>query len=211
MKAKILLPVFIAALFYTNQLFCQWQAVGTVSFSPGEIGFISMTLNENGTPYVAFQDALNGNKLTVMFYNGGSWVTVGSAGISPTTIDNVAIAIDSATADVFVAYTDSAANDSLSVQVYRFGSWYYVGPQHFSDGSASDLSLIVVNDTPVIAYSDGGAATTNAASVQLFNGVAWTYVGPAAFTASAAYYTSLAVDHNGKYYIAFEDYSNGEE
>jgi hypothetical protein len=36
----------------------------------------------NGTLYVAYDDVANGDKLTVMTYDGSNWSVLGSAGVS---------------------------------------------------------------------------------------------------------------------------------
>ncbi len=58
-----------------------WENVGPAGFSAGEVYYVSLAFN-SGRPYVAFQDVTNGNKASVMKFNGTSWVNVGPAGFS---------------------------------------------------------------------------------------------------------------------------------
>ena len=78
-----LMLVLIAALTTTNVLAAtnSWQNIGPPGFSAGEAYITSLAL-DGSTPYVAYQDAVNGFKATVMKYNGTSWETVGSPGFS---------------------------------------------------------------------------------------------------------------------------------
>lgn len=42
-----------------------WINVGAPGFSGGNAWYITLALDAAGTPYVAYQDGLNGNKQTV--------------------------------------------------------------------------------------------------------------------------------------------------
>ncbi len=58
-----------------------WKNVGDAGFSAGEADSTSLTVY-NGTPYVAYRDAGNSDKATVMRYTGSAWEPVGDAGFS---------------------------------------------------------------------------------------------------------------------------------
>lgn len=67
-----------------------WSYVGSHGFSPSQAFDTSMALDSSGNPYVAYQD--NGERATVMHWNGSSWNTVGSAGFSAGNVTYTSIA-----------------------------------------------------------------------------------------------------------------------
>jgi hypothetical protein len=43
-----------------------WQQVGGAGFTAGQSNYTSLVIDSSGTPYVAYQDAANGHKASVM-------------------------------------------------------------------------------------------------------------------------------------------------
>jgi hypothetical protein len=79
-----------------------------------------------GTPYVAYRDANNLYKLTVMRFNGTSWEVVGTPGFSDGQSYYMSLTLDSG--DIpYVAYTDAANSWRLTVQKFNGSSWEVVG------------------------------------------------------------------------------------
>ena len=62
----------------------EWVAVGTAGFSAGSVKYTSLALSPDGTPYVAYEDGAESNKVTVMKYDSSTskWVAVGTVGFS---------------------------------------------------------------------------------------------------------------------------------
>nr|WP_239566016.1 InlB B-repeat-containing protein [Paenibacillus sacheonensis] len=100
-----------------------WEAVGTTGFPTSD----SMTLNASiafdsqGTPYVAYRDAANGNRVTVMKYENMSWSVVEYAGLTADNVQWVHLAIDSSD-NIYVSYYvptgGSALGGKVSVMEY---------------------------------------------------------------------------------------------
>ncbi|WP_164848607.1 InlB B-repeat-containing protein [Paenibacillus sp. DCT19] len=83
-----------------------WEKVSaTPEFSVGSSkeGSIDMAFDSEGTPYVAYRDAANGNRVTVMKYENMGWRPVGSAGFSNDDALGLDIFIDS-TDHIYVNY-----------------------------------------------------------------------------------------------------------
>ncbi|OME91200.1 InlB B-repeat-containing protein [Paenibacillus sp. FSL K6-1122] len=84
-----------------------WEKVSTPEFLVGssQEGSIDMAFDSEGTPYVAYRDAADGNRVTVMKYENLDWRPVGSAGFSAGDVLQLDITIDS-TDNIYVSYKE---------------------------------------------------------------------------------------------------------
>lgn len=84
-----------------------WEKVNTSGFSVGtsQEGSMDMAFDSEGTPYVAYRDAADGNRVTVLKYENMDWRPVGSAGFSNDDALELDIFIDS-TDHVYVSYKE---------------------------------------------------------------------------------------------------------
>ncbi|WP_411735586.1 InlB B-repeat-containing protein [Paenibacillus sp. M2] len=82
-----------------------WEKVSTPGFSVGSSkgGSMDMAFDSQGTPYVAYRDAADGNRVTVMKYENLDWRPVGHAGFSTDDALELDIFIDS-TDHIYVNY-----------------------------------------------------------------------------------------------------------
>jgi Bacterial Ig domain/Secretion system C-terminal sorting domain len=188
-----------------------WVLVGTAGFTSENTGSISIAINNSGTPYMAYTDGVNGDKPSVMKYNGTAWVPVGSStSISSASAIGTHLAIDAA-GTPYVAFQDGNNNNKATVMKYNGSAWVPVGNVGFTPGQASSLCLALDgNGTPYVAYIDI-ATGLNQASVMKYNGSSWVQVGNAGFTPGAALHTSIAIDGSGTPYVAFKDFANNEK
>jgi hypothetical protein len=184
-----------------------WQPVGNAGFSAGETNSESLAFSPSGVPYVAFADGANGNKATVMEFNGTSWVTVGNAGFSAGGAGFVSLHF-SPSGVPYVAYQDAVYSSGATVMEFNGSSWVTVGSPSFSEGPAYFISLAFSpSGVPYVAYEDltnGGKST-----VMEYNGSSWVTVGSADFSAGAAGSPSLAFSPTGVPYVAYQDFANG--
>ena len=138
-----------------------WVYVGTQGFSVSSVCYQRNTTNpdpeyvslqvSNGTPYVAYKDLSKNGKLTVMKYNGTSWVSVGNPGFTNGIADHSTLFVDGETP--YIAFRDSTQNKA-TVMKYNGSSWEYVGIAGFSAGLVESISLMLDNGVPYIAYRD---------------------------------------------------------
>jgi hypothetical protein len=142
-----------------------WAPVGSMGFSAGEAPNVSLALDAQGTPYVAYRDFANGYKATVMKYDGSNWVPVGSPGFSAGDGNYIRLALD-AQGMPYVAYEDWANGHKATVMRYNGTGWAAVGSPGFSAGYAQSTSLALdAQGSPYVAYTDcgnGGKATVMA-------------------------------------------------
>ncbi|NDK56529.1 T9SS type A sorting domain-containing protein [Pontibacter fetidus] len=165
----------------------------------------AITLDKSGVPYIALQDELNGNRLSVYKYNAAGWSVVGTVGFSAGVSYNPSLKLDGNNVP-YVAYQDGGASGKVTVMKYNGTSWENVGAAGISDEVATEPSLALdSNGTPFVAYSEG---TDKMATVKKFNGTAWQTVGDAKFSTSGALTISLAVDALGTPFVAYRDFGN---
>ena len=180
-----------------------WTQVGTAGFSSSTATYISMALDSNDTPYIAYSDAGKSGKATVKKYNGTAWETVGSTGFSAGVVYVISLAIDSEDTP-YVAYQDGGNGTRMTAMKYNGTSWVAVGSAGFTTGSVDYASLAIgSDDTPYVAFRD--AANNYGVTVMKYNGTAWETVGSAGFNGAQADHTSLALDSNDVPYVAFKD------
>ena len=182
-----------------------WELVGIKGFSDGGAGHVSLAIDNNNTPFVAFVDAVNGSGVTVMKYNGTSWEPVGNKGFSDDGAWNTSIAIDNNNVP-FVAYRDAVNGQGATVMTYNGSLWGPVGNKGFSGGQADSVVLAIDgNNVLYVGYKDW----TNEAksTVMKYNGNLWEPVGNAGFSDSAIDCISLDFGSNNTPYSAFIDFS----
>jgi hypothetical protein len=199
---------------YTNN---QWANFGTPGFSAGAVAYTSIAVKGNGsnTPdnvAVAYQDAANSDKATVMtyIYSSSNWASAGSPGFSKGTIHDISLAYDKY-AQPAVAYWDEANGAKATFMHYIGGVWSGY-PDGFSAGKAIYTSLAFNPSTnqPYVAYRD----TTNANKATVMNlvGSSWNNVSNSGFSEGSVVYTSLAFNPSTNLpYVAFSDEANANK
>ena len=173
-----------------------WIPVGERAFSDGE-AFYQHIVVKNDVPYVAYTDRTNGDKATVMKYNGEEWVPVGTKGFSEGKVSSLRFAKSDET--LYVAFRDDANDNKASVMKFVGSDWVDVGSAGFTESSADAISLAIDNNTPWIAFKDG--QNQNKITVMKFAGEGWHPVGTPGFGVLTNV-IHLAVE-NGTPYIAY--------
>ena len=144
-----------------------WVAIGTAGFSAGEVAYVSLAFDSSDAPYVAYRDAGNSNKSTVMKFNGTSWVTVGTAGFSAGEVHYTSLAFNS-NDEPYVAYQDVSNSNKATLMKFDGTNWVTVGTAGFSAVEANYTS-IAINSTnePYVAYR-GDVTNSYRATVMKF-------------------------------------------
>ena len=174
-----------------------WQVVGTAGFSGFAVD-IDMEIDEDGTPYVVYQDLNNGGQITCQKFDGTDWVVVGNQGFSGTTAQSMKIEIHNGTP--YVTYLSGSLR-LPTVQKFNGSSWESLG-EYYSGYSAQQVDLVFLNDVPHVVYSDDNDSYKN--TVKKFDGTNWVTVGASGFSDGLAMDNSMAVD-NGNLYVAYKD------
>jgi hypothetical protein len=183
-----------------------WNYLGMAGFStpgPNPFGaaFITLTLDHNDVPYIAYSDDVNDGKATVQKFNGTTWEFLGSPGFAGYNSQYAkSIAIDSQNRPYVVC------QEAGKVTVKRFedGNWQNVGNPSFSQGGAEYACIAIDKfDMPYVAFQDYGV--TRKASVMKYDGTSWNYIGEQGFSPSSVIYTTIDIDNEGNAYVAFSD------
>ncbi len=155
-----------------------WSDVGTPNFSTGYTSSPSIAIHPtNGEPYVAFLDQ-GSSSISVMRFNGTSWLAVGSGSpISATGINSLKLRFNLATAEPYVAFNNGTA------RVYKFDgvSWSNVGG---SAGNAVtniytalDFEMNPLTNEPYLIFQYPSPSQHYRPVVKKYNGTAWVQVG----------------------------------
>lgn len=194
-----------------------WIPLGSPGFSEGVATSTGIAFNpENNQPYVAFVDNANGNRATVMTFDGSKWVNVGDSGFSKeinvTGGNDINIAFNPENKQPYVVFQENSGRQRISVFTYDGKNWKAVGNSSFSAGAAIHPSIAFnpQNNQPYVAFED--RSQNGSATVMTFDGKKWINVGEAGFTEGQA--QDLDVEFNSKDsipYVAFMDGSQSNK
>ncbi|TAH42309.1 MAG: T9SS type A sorting domain-containing protein [Bacteroidetes bacterium] len=207
-KPVLLLTLFICGFLSTTH--AGWVNVGTQNFTPAMAGSPIIVLDKtSGTPYVAFSDGNNGDRLSVMTFDGSSWNTLGSAGISVGGSFQHTFAIDK-TGVLYVAYIDIGFTNAISVKKFDGNDWVSLDGQNTCTGSGCyNLSFTTdTSGTPYLAYNSYNSLfSANTLNVQKFNGSNWVPVGSPDISTSDADFPCIKFSPNNIPYVGYRDKS----
>ena len=190
-----------------------WQYVGIPEITAGSGKVLKVQVDKTtGTPYIAFQDGNNANKIMVMEFDGNAWVNVGDTGSYGDDWAADGISLFLYNSIPYVAFKDYNHGDFLSVMSYDkvSGLWNYVGGSPaISPGSMADVSMYIYNDivyTAIIDMANGNKMTVMEHPV--IGGV-WSYVGGApGISTGKISFPSMSVDADGNPYVGYTDFEN---
>lgn len=173
-----------------------WISLVNLGITSGFSKNVSLAIDNNNTPYLAYKDYVNGGKCSVMKYINNVWVNVGVAGFSPGTVNRIDIAIDNnGTPYILFDYMGAA-----TVMKYNGLAWVTVGSVGFIAGSSSSGYNIEIDNTgmPCVVYNR---------VVAKFNGTSWINLSTTEFSNWAE--PKIAIDNNNTIYIVGLDGTGG--
>jgi hypothetical protein len=195
-----------------------WKPVGSYGFSSGAAAYTSLALNSSNVPYVAYQDAANGNKATVMMYTGTGatgWMPVGNPDFSAGAVTWVSMVFDGS-GNLYVAYSDGGLGGNASVMECSgcgagTGTWtsFFTTP-NYEGGPDPALypSMAGSNNTLYLAYAD--SYNNEELAVLEYDGSNWITVG-AGLSNPNVTDISLSVDNTGDPFVAYDANSSSTE
>ncbi|MBR2566026.1 MAG: S-layer homology domain-containing protein [Paenibacillus sp.] len=183
-----------------------WAPLGTPGIGTGQAEYISLALDPQNTPYVAFKDIGNSGKATVMKFVNGQWETVGSPGISSGQANELFLGIDKQ-GTPYLVYQDVGNALKLGVKRFIAGQWEYVGGNNISPGAANMMQIDFDSaNNPYVLYRDHPNQAR--ATVVKFTNNTWSNVG-APVTSGFANEMALALDSQNTPYVVYSDGTDG--
>lgn len=124
-----------------------WQAVGNTLFTPNNVFFGRLSLDNNDAPYITFAESLLNNAGSVMHYNGSTWEYLGDPGFTVDPVDYTPLVFD----DSNTPYL-AIQNGTTKLMSFSGTAWQQVGS---SPGLGGDHDLIFSSyGIPVLAMTD---------------------------------------------------------
>jgi uncharacterized repeat protein (TIGR02543 family) len=180
-----------------------WTTLGAPGISSGQAEYISVALDPQDIPYVAFKDVGNSDKATVMKFVNGAWEYVGDPGISTGQANELSLAFDKQ-GTPYLVYSDATNNHRLAVRKFTAGQWQPVGGQHASAGIADSMQITFDSgDNPYVLFRDRMSGSTPV--VLKFTNGAWEIVGGAPVVAHDTNEMALALDSQNTPYVVYSD------
>jgi hypothetical protein len=207
LKKIYFMILFLAAVHYSTAQV--WQYVGMQGFTPAvtQFSLTSFAIDHNGVLYVAYSDASDSDKISVMKFDGASWILVGGQAISAEQGYDISITVD-ANNFPYVAYGDAGNSSLATVKKFDGSNWLDVGTPDFSEGVVNNCTIrFSADDTAYVAYVD--AFYSGRAVVKKFDGINWINVGTPGFTAGGTGQMTMALNASNLPYVAYQDQANG--
>lgn len=189
-----------------------WQDVGSaIGVTGGSANSLSMAFHPGTSdPYISFIDGANGNGITVMRFNGASWVVVGTTNFTGSTVGSTGIAFHPVSHEPYVVFSDNSISGQARVMRFDGASWVNVGVPP-SAGLATETKIAFHPGThePYVAYKDN--ANGDLATLMYFDGSLWASVGgsPGVSTGVVDYLNFAFHPFTHEPYIAYQDETNG--
>ncbi|WP_353571079.1 fibronectin type III domain-containing protein [Candidatus Albibeggiatoa sp. nov. BB20] len=133
----------------------KWVSLGQQSITPSQIDKFSCGMDKEDMPYVAYSDANEADKLTVMYWDNSVWNTLGVAGFTEHAVDDTSIVFDHNNMP-YIGY-QSADDEKAYVMYWNNTTLQWVNSNNgaVSDGKAEQIQLAVDHDNRVyLAYKD---------------------------------------------------------
>ncbi|MCV6636549.1 fibronectin type III domain-containing protein [Candidatus Albibeggiatoa sp. nov. NOAA] len=133
----------------------EWVFLGQQSITPSQIDKFSCGMDKGDMPYVAYSDANESDKLTVMYWNNSTWTTLGNAGFTDHAVNGTSIVFDHNNMP-YIGY-QSSDDDKAYVMYWNDTTQQWVNSNDgaVSDGRAEQIQLAVDHDNRVyLAYKD---------------------------------------------------------
>ena len=185
-----------------------WQDMGVPAFSAGNAKYTSMQKNSLGEYYVAYEDAGNSSKATVMHYELGinKWKPVGIPGFSAGQAVDLSLVIHQD--NLYVIYADNADNDKITVKKFNGTAWISLGSTvSSSQGLYPCLAFHPTNHTPVVVYSSPANGTKGTMKYYDNSTGTWKNSNSSSpdFSTGSANWNALTFDKNNYPVVAFQD------
>lgn len=176
---------------YDNKILIQkyvnntWQNIGPYGFVPSTATNVSLAIDENETPYVAFDDGDSSGRLSVMKYVNTQWSYVGQPALSSEQALNITIKTGKNGA-LYVAYINSLPYGTQNLRVYYYDgtNWTHLDSNSLPPVTNNEYSFALdTSGIPYITYND---LILQKVVVKKYTGGYWVSLGIAASSSQAS-------------------------
>lgn len=211
---NILFTLVLWLFTFTASAQQSWEVVGETGFPEDSGGGLVpeggvLTLDNNGTPYVAYASFPEYNILVMKFEND-NWQSVGDTLYMPGSTNSfisASLAFSSNNTPYFAYLDASPSYNVVTVKKLENGIWENVGTGSISSGwSGACVLAIDSNDIPYVFYAEG--SDSKKATVKKFENDSWQVVGQAGFSIEQIRHTSMVFDDNNVPYVMYSDDGN---
>ncbi|MEA2047879.1 MAG: hypothetical protein U9O64_05460 [Campylobacterota bacterium] len=178
-----------------------WVTVGNAGFTPSSAFHATLAFDQTNTPYVAFGDFANAQKIAVMKLVGNQWITVGS-NLSIGAASYMHLAFNEV-GTPYVAYRDAGNSGKVSVKSFEGLEWHTVGNNALSYGNVTYFDFLVKENKPYVLFNDNYG--DGKATLRTLEGQTWQTVGAYGFSTGVVRGLSLAITAQNKLYVTYAD------
>ena len=185
-----------------------WNDLPTVS---GTAYVIPLAVAANAADDIYLAYSVSGepvNGMTVVWYNGFSWIVLGLENEFPESVSFASISTNDS-GQVFLSYDYLTDTNNLAVHSWNGASWDLIGDDLTEGNAYGVASCSPAEDTLFVAYTD--AAYGRETIVKQYNGASWSTVGPAGISGGMAGVPRIAVSPTGVLHVVFTDESTEGE
>ena len=132
-----------------------WENIGNQTLTNGGANYVNIKVAFDNSIYVAFSETNNNDKLTLMKYDGNSWLTI-SQGLSIGRATNIDIEINNSD-NLYLTYQDEGLGNSIIVKIYNttnnnFNTIADENEPMFNNGTKPKIAIDNSNNIPYIAF-----------------------------------------------------------
>jgi hypothetical protein len=184
-----------------------WQHLGSKTIPQIPVSFISLVIDKNNTPYLAYTNLSTHDCVDVIAYQDDSWQNIGQCiSVTPGYWSSLAMKDN----QVLLAYQDYVDDHYTKVLSYQNNIWQKIGTESAVTASAYYQHLAVSPQAKDIYLSYQDWSSKKGISVKKFNTKtnSWDIVGYPNISDGEAIYPTLAFSNTDIPYLLYSNFNN---
>jgi len=135
-----------------------WENIGNQTLTNSGVNYVNIKVAPDNSIYVAFSETSNNDKLTLIKYDGNSWLTI-SQELSIGRAINIDMEINNSD-NLFLTYQDEGLGNSIMVKKYNTtnNSFNTIADENeplFNNGTKPKMAIDNSNNIPYVAFISG--------------------------------------------------------
>ncbi|WP_199528734.1 Ig-like domain-containing protein [Pseudoalteromonas sp. bablab_jr010] len=174
-----------------------WQLLGGQPISEDAL-HPSIIFDNNNTLHIVYQDmSVDNFTIHLQKWDGNNWLTVAYETAEKTNFYSIKLAFDGNNTP-YIAYSENGYESYFFIKKLIGNTWEHVGPAKV-ETRIQFFDLLFKGNIPYIAIAN----SSRELSVKKFNGTEWVLAGNSRPTTEKAYGPDIALNSDGKLYIAY--------